>query len=45
MSCTIEFKNNLPDADSIKFKADYPSDSIKSFKVLIKKINPHIEIV
>jgi hypothetical protein len=42
---TIEYKNNSLANDSIKFAANYSSDSIKSFKTLIRKINPHVEIV
>ena len=42
---TIEYKNNTVDNDSIKFAANYSSDSIKNFKTLIRKINSHVEIV
>ncbi|MDB5278388.1 MAG: hypothetical protein JWR61_3343 [Ferruginibacter sp.] len=42
---TIEYKNNSADNDSIKFAANHSSESIKTFKILIRKINPPVEIV
>ena len=42
---TIAFKGKSSEDGSIRFTTGYSSNSIKEFKVLIKKINPHVEIV
>lgn len=42
---SIEFNDNSSENDSIKFLASYSSESIKNFKIVIRKINPHVEIV
>jgi hypothetical protein len=42
---TIEYKSPASGSDSITFNTSYTSDSIKNFRALIKKINPHVEIV
>jgi hypothetical protein len=42
---TIEYKINSLENDLIKFAANYSSNNIKNFKILIRKINPSVEIV
>ena len=42
---TIEYTTNSLSNDSIKFAANYSSETIKNFKMLLKKINPHMDIV
>jgi hypothetical protein len=38
---TIEYNGDT----SVKFAANYSSDNIRNFKALLKKANPHAEII